>query len=171
MKKNFKIAGAITAVVAIAATLIITHYSRKPSKEITRAQLFEAIDKTAIAKATAVPSFYDGIYTIEGTLKAGGKEKPFAVTTHLTDAQLASLFGQTAVKVDVPGRGGGQWEIVVSTLIIAAVISFLFMHQMNLGKLKTSHRVQERPDVRFADVAGIEEAKAEVQEVVDFLRN
>lgn len=171
MKKNVKIAGAVTLAVAVAAALTITHFSRKPSKEITRAQLFEAIDKTAIAKATAVPSFYDGIYTIQGTLKAGGKEKLFAVTTHLTDAQLASLFAQTAVKVDVPGRGGGQWEIVVSTLIIAAVISFLFMHQMNLGKLKTSHRVQERPDVRFADVAGIEEAKAEVQEVVDFLRN
>lgn len=171
-KKNFKIAGVVIGALVAIAVLLIIHYSRKPSHEITRAQFFEAVEKKTIAKATAAPSFYDGIYTIKGTLKTTAKEKPFAVTTHLTEAQLASLFAQSGVKVTVPGRSsGGQWEIVVSTLVIAAVITFLFMHQMNLGKLKTTHRVNERPDVRFCDVAGIEEAKAEVQEVVDFLRH
>src|SRR6185436_3394363 len=33
------------------------------------------------------------------------------------------------------------------------------------------HRMRERPTTRFKDVAGVEEAKSEVQEVVDFLRN
>src|SRR5205085_8432881 len=38
------------------------------------------------------------------------------------------------------------------------------------GKARNA-RVRERPSVRFSDVAGIEEAKGEVQEIVDFLRH
>src|SRR6188508_1478165 len=169
--KRFKITGLIlVAAVAIGAVALCR--GRVPSTEITRAQLFQAIEKDEIVKATAHPSFYSGIYTVRGTIKGQPRPKSFTVTTHLTESQLTGLFAQSDVKVAVPGRGAAaQWEIIVSTIIIAAVIGVLFMHQMNLGKLKKSHRIQERPDVRFADVAGIEEAKAEVQEIVDFLRN
>jgi cell division protease FtsH len=169
--KRFKIAGLIL-VAAVAMGAIAMYRGRVPTTEITRAQLFQAIEKDEIVKATAHPSFYSGIYTVRGTLKGQPKPKSFNVTTHLTESQLTGLFAQRDVKVAVPGRGAGtQWEIIVSTIIIAVVIGVLFMHQMNIGKLKKSHRVQERPDVRFADVAGIEEAKAEVQEIVDFLRD
>jgi cell division protease FtsH len=169
--KRFKIAGLIlVATVAIGA--VAMYRGRVPSTEITRAQLFQAIEKDEIVKATAHPSFYSGIYTVRGTLKSQPKPKSFTVTTHLTESQLTGLFAQSGVKVAVPGRGAAaQWEIIVATIIIAVVIAVLFMHQMNFGKLKKSHRVQERPDVRFADVAGIEEAKAEVHEIVDFLRD
>jgi len=169
--KRFKITGLIL-IVAVAIGAIALYRGRVPSVEITRAQLFHAIEKDEIVKATAHPSFYSGIYTVRGTLKGQPKPKSFAVTTHLTESQLTGLFAQSGVKVAVPGRGAGaQWEIIVATIIIAAVIAVLFMHQMNFGKLKKSHRVQERPNVRFEDVAGIEEAKAEVQEIVDFLRS
>jgi cell division protease FtsH len=169
--KRFKITGLIL-VASVAIGAIAMYRGRVPSTEITRAQLFQAIEKDEIVKATAHPSFYSGIYTVRGTLKGQPKPKSFNVTTHLTESQLTGLFAQSDVKVAVPGRGAAaQWEIIVATIIIAVVIAVLFMHQMNFGKLKKSHRVQERPDVRFADVAGIEEAKAEVHEIVDFLRD
>lgn len=169
--KRFKIAGLIL-VASVAIGAIAMYRGRAPSTEITRAQLFQAIEKDEIVKATAHPSFYSGIYTVRGTLKSQPKPKSFTVTTHLTESQLTGLFAQSDVKVAVPGRGAAaQWEIIVATIIIAVVIAVLFMHQMNFGKLKKSHRIQERPDVRFADVAGIEEAKAEVHEIVDFLRD
>src|SRR5436305_8644862 len=47
---------------------------------------------------------------------------------------------------------------------------YLVARQANFGNGKNS-RVKERPTVAFRDVAGIEEAKSEVQEVVDFLRD
>ncbi len=46
----------------------------------------------------------------------------------------------------------------------------LVVHQSRIGRGKNT-LVKERPTVTFSDVAGIEEAKGEVQEVVDFLRD
>ena len=164
--KRFKIT-VLILVASVAIGAVAMYRGRTPSTEITRAQLFQAIEKDEIAKATAHPSFYSGIYTVRGTLKGQPKPKSFTVTTHLTESQLTGLFAQGDVKVAVPGRGAAaQWEIIVATIIIAVVMAVLFMHQMNFGKLKKSHRIQERPDVRFADVAGIEEAKADRKSVV-----
>ncbi|MCI0746710.1 MAG: AAA family ATPase [Verrucomicrobia subdivision 3 bacterium] len=171
MKKNFKITAAITLTL-VSVGLLISHWTRGPSREITRAQLLEAIEHGTIANATALPTFYENIYTVEGALNGGPKPKPFSVTTHLTEAQLAELFATAAVKVQVPGRDSKtQWVNVIAILVIAGLAVMIILHQSNLGKSKTSHQVRERPTVRLSDVAGIEEAKAEVQEVIDFLRH
>jgi cell division protease FtsH len=59
---------------------------------------------------------------------------------------------------------------IISTLIIAALIVGVVVFQFNIGRGKNS-RVRIRPLERFCDMAGIDEAKAEVQEVVDFIRD
>lgn len=43
--------------------------------------------------------------------------------------------------------------------------------QMSFGKTKAKKSVEERPDVKFADVAGVDEAVEEMTEVKDFLAN
>src|SRR5258707_7766106 len=44
------------------------------------------------------------------------------------------------------------------------------VYQTSIGKGR-DWRIKERPTVSSRDVAGVEEAKAEVQEIVDFLRD
>jgi cell division protease FtsH len=56
-------------------------------------------------------------------------------------------------------------------VLLGGLVVFMLVYQMGMGKSKKRHRIQQRPDVRFADVAGVEEAKSEVQEIVDFLRH
>jgi cell division protease FtsH len=55
-------------------------------------------------------------------------------------------------------------------LFIGGLVVMLVAYQSNIGRAKNA-RVKERPTIRFSDVAGIEEAKGEVSEVVDFLRH
>ncbi len=81
------------------------------------------------------------------------------------------MFDDAGVKIDIPGSGvRGQWVNVVSTLIIAGLVVMLVIYQMNIGRGRNTH-VTEKPIVTFRDVAGIEEAKSEVKEIVDFLRD
>ncbi len=72
-------------------------------------------------------------------------------------------------------------EILASILpfiLVAALFVFFFSQmqkannsQMSFGKAKTKKAAEERPDVTFADVAGVDEAVEEMREVKDFLAN
>src|SRR5580765_8148657 len=171
--KNFKVI--VSLIVALSAIgLLVGYCARIPSSEITRAQLIQLLDNKEITRASLTPMVYQGIYNIEGSYasRAGAKPTTFTITTHLDDPQVKALLAQSNVRVDLPGQGGkSQLVNVVSSIIIVGLIGVLVWHQMRIGKAKTSHKIKSRPGIRFKDVAGVEEAKAEVQEIVDFLRN
>ncbi len=169
LPRNYKFyAGIALAVLGLAAIIFAVFH--QPAWEITRAELSQLIEKKQITEGRALPSPFNGIYRVEGTAKVDGKTEKFYATTHLNEAEAKALFAQSAVKIDVPGQGRVQWVNIVSTLIIGGLVITLIVYQTSIGKAKSS-QVKERPNIRFKDVAGIEEAKAEVQEVVDFLRN
>jgi len=76
---------------------------------------------------------------------------------------------------------GSPYDIVLPLLIVGMVLLFVWAMMMgrmnsnnpmqNFGKARTVLGVPDSQKVTFDDVAGADEEKAELQEVVDFLRN
>ncbi len=166
-----KKAVAATTLLLVAIVSVVAWFYHTPSREITRTELDQLVAAKAVTIGRVVPTPYTGIYYVEADKKTGGQAEHLYVTTHLDDAQVKGLLAQTGVKVELPGQGlRGQWVSIVSTLFIGGLVVSVVLFQGGLGRGKNAH-VREKPSVTFRDVAGIEEAKAEVQEIVDFLRD
>lgn len=92
------------------------------------------------------------------------------------------VVGPGGVQIDVE-PSGVDWgivalQVIVPIVLIGALFYFLFFRAargagtqaFNFSKSRARLTLESRPDVTFADVAGAEEAKEEVQEIVEFLR-
>jgi cell division protease FtsH len=157
--------------IVIALSLLGIWCFRTPSREITRAELDKFVQAKALTDGRVLPTPYAGIYYVEGKHKLPRKSEKVFLTMHLDDAQIKALTDQSWARVSIPDQGvRGQWVNVLSNLLIAGVVIGVVVYQGNIGRGKNA-LVRERPTVSFSDVAGIEEAKSEVSEVVDFLRD
>ena len=169
--KRVKIVGCLLLLAALC--LSVGRLYHTPSRQLSVQDLDGLLVRSELVRARIMPTVYHGVYEIEGTFKpAAGKPQPFNLTAHLDEARLQQLTQMKDVRIHLPGQGSrAQWVNIISSLVVVGLVGFVVLHQMRLGKSKGSHKVRARPNVRFEDVAGIEEAKAEVQEVVDFLRH
>ncbi|UCE97691.1 MAG: ATP-dependent zinc metalloprotease FtsH [Dehalococcoidia bacterium] len=86
------------------------------------------------------------------------------------------------IEIDVKGSGGIDWGAlfinILPFLFLGALLFFIFSQArgansqaMSFGRSKARMFNANTPTVTFNDVAGVEEAKQELQEVVDFLRS
>ena len=81
----------------------------------------------------------------------------------------------------VPGKTMTPYDYVIPIILAGLVLLLVWMFFMgransnnpmqNFGKARTHRGLPGGKKVTFADVAGVEEEKLELQEVVDFLRN
>ncbi len=84
------------------------------------------------------------------------------------------------ITVDSPGQAGNWLTLLTSIgpLIFVGALLFLLMRQaqgsnsqaMSFGKSKAKVLASDKPSVTFDDVAGCDEAKVELAEVVEFLK-
>jgi len=124
------------------------------------------------------------------TLTGFGDDKALITTVFRadTDAVVEYLEGR-GVNLQADGiqffavESGFDWGSIALTIILpivllGALFYFLFFRAargagtqaFNFSKSRARLRLDHRSDVTFADVAGAEEAKEEVQEIVEFLK-
>lgn len=100
------------------------------------------------------------------------------------DPQLVNILAENNVDIAVlPQREEGVWVRAFSSLFfpILLLVGLFFLlrraqsgpgsQAMNFGKSKARVQMEPQTQVTFGDVAGIEGAKLELNEVVDFLKN
>ena len=106
------------------------------------------------------------------------KELLYAQTGDEMDKQIES--GRLTVTYP-EASSAYAWLSLLSPFIIIIVIAIFWSFMMknagggagamNFGKIKTKAAVPENKRVTFADVAGVEEEKEELTEIVEFLKN
>ena len=173
MFKNRRFIYFIAGLCLLISTLAVYFVWKKPApKEVAHHEIQQWVANRSIFETRISPTGFDGIYTLEGLCRSDGATNEFNTVTHLDAATLAALLAQPGVKVDLPTKSAkAQVLSLLPPLLIAGLVLYLVFHQLNIGNSKKRHEVRHRPNARFNDVAGIEEAKAEVQEIVDFLRH
>ena len=105
----------------------------------------------------------------------------YELRTYLVEEGI--ILGAEGIKIDVQPTGF-DWGTIALTVILpivllGALFYFLFFRAargagtqaLNFSKSRARLTLDKRPDVTFADVAGTDEAKEEVQEVVEFLKS
>jgi cell division protease FtsH len=125
---------------------------------------------------------------VQGTLQpregdANKKATKFKTFVRRNDEDLQKFLFSHNVAVSYPEPPNPYMlQIVTSVLpviLIIGLLYFLFMRQiksagagaLNFGKSRARLFAQDRRKFTFADVAGVDEAKEEVQEIIDFLKD
>lgn len=109
-----------------------------------------------------------------------GKEHNYTSTYVGSDSlgELLAAHPDISYQVTLPSPFLEVLATLLPILIIGGLLMFFFYKmqqannsQMSFGKNKAKKTLEERPDVTFADVAGVDEAVEEMQEIKDFLAN
>jgi cell division protease FtsH len=132
----------------------------------------------------------DRIVQKESTLTGyQGDERKFTADYYGGTNDLVTILADNGVTVGEGGlaleveAGGHDWglifiQVFVPIGLLAALFFFFFRsargagnQAFSFGKSRARLNSPDRPVVTFADVAGTEEAKEEVEEIVDFLKS
>ncbi|WP_407570206.1 ATP-dependent zinc metalloprotease FtsH [Deinococcus altitudinis] len=154
---------------------------RDTASELTLTDFQSALSRGQVTRV--VITNQDNLATVSGVLNT---QPPTTFTTRtLSSDPLISLPALERRGVDVilaaPGRLG--WVTVLSTVLTSALIVVLLVVLLRgnrqggndaagaFGKSKATVHSEGQVKVSFADVAGADEAKADLVEVVDFLKH
>jgi cell division protease FtsH len=188
-----KRAGAVTWVMlaaVVALIYVVLTQSSSPGMKISWSQLMTYAEEGKIQGPVEITESQAVAKLKPGSVPGVADDKaPTAVSVSIDPRAMDTYYGELRErKIDHVTNVGSSFmgqlflTLIVPLILIGAMIFFLTRSMRGagggpggmLGSFgKSRHRVQtkESVNVTFADVAGIDEAKEEVTELVEFLKN
>ena len=160
-------------------------------KHLTVSELLQAMEADKIKEGTMTPdpSLGEHGYILEGTMvnpafeaKSSDAEVPEKISFTTEGRLLEKDFDRARDLFKEERRSTALQDMLISFLpflLFIGLIYFLFARQlknagrgaMSFGKSKAKMLTRDKDSLTFADVAGCDEAKEEVGEIVDFLKD
>ncbi|RXK17212.1 ATP-dependent zinc metalloprotease FtsH [Macrococcus sp. DPC7161] len=156
-------------------------------KQMTYTKLMTELDKGKVKELTLKPE--QGVYLVKGQLKGADKNETFTSVIMYNNTKdlekVTKVANDQDLKFEIlPADKENVFLSMLSTLIPILILAFLFIffisqsqggggggRVMNFGKSKAKLYDDKKKKVRFTDVAGADEEKAELIEIVDFLKD
>jgi cell division protease FtsH len=157
--------------------ILLFHLFQTPTQSLEEEIIFSdfmtKVDKGEVAEVMIRPNLVNGI------LKDGNKFKTYTVEY----PDLVNLLRDKNVKIVAKPPEESPWYIAFlvtwGPFVLFLVLWFFLMRQMQVGgnkalsfgKSRARLLTEDRKKITFADVAGIDEAKGEVTEIIEFLKD
>ncbi len=163
----------IVLVISMVNTFFSPQEGAKIAKKLSFSGFLNAVDKGEVKEVVIKEN------TVKGVMKDG---TVFTVNV-VNDPSLPQMLAKKGIKVEVEPPVKTPWwaqffsSLFPTLLLIGAWIFILYHMQggggkvMSFGKSRAKLFLDNRPRVTFNDVAGADEAKEELLEVIDFLKN
>ena len=183
-KQNLMLLLVAALVTLVCMSFFMKMLSGVSNQEITYNEFLEKVDAGEVESVEITDE------QINIVPKSDAKENPFMPAEEITyytgrveDATLISHLLEKDVKIngEIPDNSGFLLSILLTYVLPFVVIIFLFNFlmkkmsggggPMGVGKSNAKVYVQKETGVTFKDVAGEDEAKESLVEVVDFLHN
>jgi cell division protease FtsH len=180
-RRNYVIYGILLVVLmAIIGTQLFNGLKPAETLTLTTSEFISEVEKGNVAEVTYNAATGD----LTGTYDDDGDPDTPQVDFHakfVAEDTLYELMNQhPKTSFDTTVQSSSVWISVLTTvipmLILGVFVWFIFSQfnnannkNMQFGKTKAKKAHEERPSTKFADVAGIDEAVEELQEIKDFL--
>jgi cell division protease FtsH len=143
-------------------------------KEITFSQFMSDVDQGLVQKVKVIGQ------EIRGDKKDGTTFHAI-IPPPLGDTEMYKTLRQKGVDIEIKDISNGTWPTWIATaapLILFGALWFFMIRQMqtggnkalSFGKSRARLLSMQQKKITFKDVAGVDEAKEELREIIEFLR-
>ncbi len=153
--------------------------NKKGNNELSYSQLLTLIRQKKVTDVQVDPVLQEARVTLT---EHSEKDPPLKVPLFKNNPELIQALRENNIPFEVKPTADNSATVglLVNLLLFLAVLGFLMMiirrsanasgQAMNFGKSRARFQMESKTGIQFSDVAGIDEAKEELEEVVIFLK-